>query len=127
MGEVYRARDTRLDRDVAVKVLPAALTSSAELRQRLAARLLGKVDDVNVLLGREVDRRPLLLRKLHPGCIHTFTVKELKDQGWDVCLKEGMNEAVLVAPAKAGDFKIECMSKCGKGHDDMGMKLTVTQ
>jgi eukaryotic-like serine/threonine-protein kinase len=35
MGEVYRARDTRLGRDVAVKVLPAALTSSAELRQRL--------------------------------------------------------------------------------------------
>jgi heme/copper-type cytochrome/quinol oxidase subunit 2 len=63
----------------------------------------------------------------HPDCIHTFTVKELKDQGWDLCLKEGMNEVVLVAPGKAGDFKIECMSKCGKGHDDMGMKLTVTQ
>lgn len=63
----------------------------------------------------------------HPGCIHTFTVKELKDQGWDVCLKEGMNEFVLVAPGQPGEFKIECMSKCGKGHDDMGMKLSVTQ
>ena len=63
----------------------------------------------------------------HPGCIHTFTVKELKDQGWDVCLKEGMNEFVLVAPGKPGEFKIECMAKCGKGHDDMGMKLTVTE
>jgi heme/copper-type cytochrome/quinol oxidase subunit 2 len=63
----------------------------------------------------------------HPGCAHTFTVKELKDQGWDVCLKEGMNEFVLVAPSKPGEFKIECMSKCGKGHDDMGMKLSVTQ
>jgi len=35
MGEVYRARDTRLDRTVAVKVLPAHLAQSPELRQRL--------------------------------------------------------------------------------------------
>ena len=35
MGEVYRARDTRLDRTVAVKVLAAHLSSSAELKQRM--------------------------------------------------------------------------------------------
>ena len=35
MGEVYRAKDTRLGRDVAVKVLPAEMSSSPELRQRL--------------------------------------------------------------------------------------------
>jgi Tol biopolymer transport system component len=34
MGEVYRARDTRLERMVAVKVLPDHLSSSEELRQR---------------------------------------------------------------------------------------------
>ncbi len=34
MGEVYRARDTRLDRTVAVKVLPAHLSRSEEIRQR---------------------------------------------------------------------------------------------
>ncbi len=35
MGEVYRARDTRLERDVAVKVLPANLSSDPSLQQRL--------------------------------------------------------------------------------------------
>src|ERR1700720_3541171 len=35
MGEVYRARDTRLERNVAVKVLPTNLSSDPSLRQRL--------------------------------------------------------------------------------------------
>jgi serine/threonine protein kinase len=35
MGEVYRARDTRLDRQVAIKVLAAHLSSSPELKQRM--------------------------------------------------------------------------------------------
>ena len=34
MGEVYRARDTRLERTVAVKVLPSHLAASTEVRQR---------------------------------------------------------------------------------------------
>ena len=35
MGEVYKARDTRLNRTVAIKVLPSALAAHPELRQRL--------------------------------------------------------------------------------------------
>ena len=35
MGEVYRARDTRLDRAVAIKVLASHLLSSSEFKQRM--------------------------------------------------------------------------------------------
>ena len=34
MGEVYKARDTRLDRTVAIKILPEHLAGSSEMRER---------------------------------------------------------------------------------------------
>ena len=36
MGEVYKARDTRLDRTVAIKILPTELSSDDERRTRFA-------------------------------------------------------------------------------------------
>ena len=61
MGEVYRARDTRLDRMVAIKVLPAQLSSSPELRERLEreARTISQLSHPNICalydIGREGD------------------------------------------------------------------------
>jgi len=43
MGEVYKARDTRLDRTVAIKVLPRHLSSSPESRQRFGAEVGGQL------------------------------------------------------------------------------------
>ena len=50
MGEVYRARDTRLERDVAVKVLPAHLSSSEEMRQRFEreAKAISQLSHSNI-------------------------------------------------------------------------------
>ncbi len=50
MGEVYRARDTRLGRDVAVKVLPAAFVNDADRLARLEreARLISQVNHPNI-------------------------------------------------------------------------------
>jgi len=50
MGEVYRAHDTKLGRDVAIKILPAAFTSDPDRRARFAreARLLASLNHPHV-------------------------------------------------------------------------------
>lgn len=50
MGEVYRARDTRLERAVAIKVLPSHLSSDPELKQRMEreARAISALQHANI-------------------------------------------------------------------------------
>jgi len=56
MGEVYRARDLRLDRDVALKVLPAAALADETARARLLheARLASRLNHPSVCTIHEV-------------------------------------------------------------------------
>jgi serine/threonine-protein kinase len=58
MGEVYRATDTKLGRDVALKVLPAEMASSLERRERFRreARALAALDHPGVVGVYSVDR-----------------------------------------------------------------------
>jgi serine/threonine-protein kinase len=50
MGEVYRTRDTKLTRDVAIKVLPAALSNDADYMARFQreARVLAALNHPNI-------------------------------------------------------------------------------
>ena len=50
MGEVYRARDTKLDRDVAIKVLPEAFAHDAERLARFLreAKTLASLNHPNI-------------------------------------------------------------------------------
>ena len=50
MGEVYKARDTRLDRTVAIKILPDALAADAQFQDRFEreARTISQLDDAHI-------------------------------------------------------------------------------
>src|SRR5687767_11329459 len=58
MGEVYRARDTRLDRTVAVKVLTGTLAADAESRQRFEqeARAIAALNDPHICTIHDIGR-----------------------------------------------------------------------
>src|SRR5262245_29184103 len=58
MGEVYRARDTRLGREVAVKVLPASLSSNPEIRTRFEreARTVSSLNHPHICTLHDVGR-----------------------------------------------------------------------
>jgi eukaryotic-like serine/threonine-protein kinase len=56
MGEVYRARDTRLDRSVAIKILPAHLSDNPEAKQRFdrEARSISSLNHPNICILHDV-------------------------------------------------------------------------
>jgi len=70
MGEVYRARDTRLEREVALKLLAGHLQSNEELRERMAreARAVARLSHPHICalydVGREGERDFLVMELL---------------------------------------------------------------
>src|SRR5271166_7097704 len=68
MGEVYRANDTKLDREVAIKVLPAALAQDPERLARFEreAKVLASLNHPNIAQIYGIEERALVM-ELVPG------------------------------------------------------------
>jgi predicted ATPase len=82
MGEVYRAWDTRLERTVAIKVLPERLSQNAQQRQRLEneARAISKLSHPNICTLHDISHhegRDFLVLELVQGT----TLRELLAAG----------------------------------------------
>ena len=82
MGEVYRARDEKLNRDVAVKVLPAALSENSDRLHRFEqeAQAAGALNHPNILAVYDVgthEGAPYVVSELLEG----ETLRELLDHG----------------------------------------------
>ena len=90
----------------------------------------GQKNPIITVKAKEVIRLRITSRKgtewEKDGAVHSFTIVPLKDEGWDLRLKEGTQEFTLVAPTEPGDYVVECAVMCGKGHNEMKMKLVVT-
>ncbi|MBI2186927.1 MAG: serine/threonine-protein kinase [Acidobacteria bacterium] len=91
MGEVYRARDTRLERDVAVKVLPASASADPERLRRFAqeARAAAALNHPNIVAVHDIG--------LHDGV--PFIVMELLEGG---TLRERLGKAATGSHGSSG-------------------------
>ncbi|MBZ5590504.1 MAG: serine/threonine protein kinase, partial [Acidobacteriia bacterium] len=97
MGEVYRARDTRLGRDVAIKVLPAVFAADPERLRRfeLEAHAVAALSHPNVLAIHDVgthEGSPYLVTELLEG----ETLRE-RLEGESVTVREAVAVGIQIA------------------------------
>ena len=132
MGEVYRARDTRLGREVAVKVLPASLSSNPETRARFEreARTVSSLNHPHICtlfdVGREGDTDFLVMelvegetlaQRLARGALPTADVVRLARQIADA-LDRAHRAGVVHRDIKPGNIML---AKSGAKLMDFGL------
>ena len=104
MGEVYRARDTRLSREVAVKVISPRLATEADQLRRFEqeARAASQLDHPNILVVHDIGS--------HEGS--PYIVSELLD---GESLREKLGEPL--APKKAVDYALQAARGLAAAHE----------
>jgi len=105
MGEVYRARDPRLDRSVAIKILPAGFSSDADRLQRFQqeARVLSSLSHPNLLAIFDVGNQ---------NGSHYLVSELLEGES----LRERLNAGPLPL-RKAVDYGVQMANGLGAAHE----------
>jgi eukaryotic-like serine/threonine-protein kinase len=105
MGEVYRAYDPRMNREVAIKVLPAALAASSDRLARFEqeAQAAGALNHPNILVVHHIDK--------HDGA--PYIVSELLEGD---TLRERMG-GVALSPRKAIDYALQVAHGLAAAHE----------
>ena len=105
MGEVYRARDTRLGREVALKVLPSSFSNDPDRLRRFEqeARAVAALNDPNILAIHDIGEQD--------GA--PFIVSELLDGN---SLRAELEQGMLSA-RKASDYAVQIAHGLAAAHD----------
>ncbi|MGB6477093.1 MAG: serine/threonine-protein kinase [Candidatus Sulfotelmatobacter sp.] len=101
MGEVYRAKDTRLGRDVAIKVLPEKLARDAERLQRFEteARVIAALNHPNILSIHDIgthEGAPYLVSE----CLEGQTLR-IELSGWALPVRRVVDYGTQIAQGLA--------------------------
>lgn len=120
MGEVYRAEDLHLARDVAIKVLPAGMLADEAARKRFRkeAEALSKLNHPNIQIVHDFDTQegldflvvefvpgPTLAEKLGAGALPEKEVASLGSQ-MAAALEEAHERGVVHRDLKPGNIKV---------------------
>ena len=132
MGEVYKARDTRLDRTVALKVLPEHVSSDPELRRRFEreARAISALSHPNICtlfdVGNDNGQEYLVMEYLDGETLAErlthgpLTIEELMAYGMDIAdaLEKAHRQGIIHRDLKPGNIVI---TKSGAKLLDFGL------
>src|ERR1039458_8885955 len=103
MGEVYRARDAKLNRDVAIKVLPAAFANDAQYMARFEreAQVLASLNHPNIAQIYGLEQNAIVMELVEGETLAARLAKGTVPL--DQVLRYGLqiNEALVAAHTKA--------------------------